>query len=148
MEKKERLVNILRAHRVKVVYLFGSQKEAGISFLSGEVPKIDEKADLDVGVVFEKLPEDAFNAYGEIYADLSLFFGPFNVDLIFLQETDILFQYEAIRGEIVYCDDESFLEEYEEYVMKRASDLSFKKIEFEKDFLEAIKDGYFEIEYR
>jgi len=148
MGKKERLVNILRPHQVKVVYLFGSQKEAGISFLSGKAPKIDEKADLDVGVVFEKLPEDAFNAYGAIYADLSLFFEPFNVDLVFLQETNILFQYEAIRGEIIYYDDEYFLEEYEEYVMKRASDLSFKKIEFEKDFLEAIKDGYFEIEYR
>ena len=32
--------------------------------------------------------------------------------------------------------------------MKMASDLSFKKAEFEKDFLEAVKDGYFEITHR
>lgn len=51
-------------------------------------------------------------------------------------------------GEMVYCKDELFLEEYEERVMKMASDLSFKKMDFEKDFLEAIRDGYFEIEHR
>lgn len=32
--------------------------------------------------------------------------------------------------------------------MKKASDLSFKKIEFEKDFLEALRDGYFELKDR
>jgi len=99
-------------------------------------------------VVFEKLPEDIFHTYCEIYADLSILFEPFRVDLVFLQETDILFQYEAIRGEMIYCDDESFLENYEERVLKMASDLAFKKIEFESEFLKAIKDGYFEIEYR
>jgi predicted nucleotidyltransferase len=143
--QRERLIEILKRHGIKAAYLFGSQKEVGIAFLNGQIPKIDEKADLDVGVLFEKLPEDAFNAYGEIYADLSLFFEPFNVDLIFLQETGILFQYEAIRGEIIHGEDESFLETYEERVLKRASDLSFKKKEFERDFLEAIKDGYFEV---
>lgn len=146
--RKERLTNILKRHGVKVAYVFGSQKDAGISFLNGNVPIIDENADLDIGVLFERLPEDIFEAYGELYADLSIFFEPFKIDLVFLQETGILFQYEAITGEIVHCDDEFFLEEYEEYVMKRASDLSFKKIEFEKDFLEAIEDGYFEIEHR
>jgi hypothetical protein len=99
-------------------------------------------------VVFKIFPEDAFEAYGELYADLSLFFSPFKVDLIFLQETEALFQYEAITGVLVYCDDEVFLEVYEERVMKRASDLSFKRNEFEKDFLEAVKDGYFEITHR
>jgi hypothetical protein len=33
-------------------------------------------------------------------------------------------------------------------VLKKASDLSYKKIEFEKDFLEAVRDGYFEITHR
>jgi len=108
--------------------------------------KIDDEVDLDIGVFFKIFPEDVFGAYGELYADLSLFFEPFTIDLVFLQETDALFQYEAITWELVFSDDELYLEEYEEWVMKRASDLSFKKNAFEKDFLEAVKDGYFEIE--
>jgi hypothetical protein len=148
VRRQETLISILRQYGVKAAYLLGSQKDAGVSFLNGNAPVVEEKVDLDIGVLFEKLPEDAFQAYGEIYADLSIFFEPFRVDLVFLQETGALFQYEAIKGEIVFCDDELFLEEYEERVMKMASDLSFKKIEFEKDFLEAIKDGYFEIEHR
>lgn len=146
--KRETLIELLRKHRVKIAYIFGSQKESGIAFLDDKKSIVDEKADLDMGVVFEKLPIDAFGVYGEIYASLSILFEPFNIDLVFLQETDTLFQYEAIKGELIYCEDENFLDDYEEMVMKMASDLSFKKAEFEKDFLEAVKDGYFEITHR
>ncbi|MBS3918213.1 MAG: nucleotidyltransferase domain-containing protein [Deltaproteobacteria bacterium] len=146
--KREKLTHIFKKHGVRIAYLFGSQKEAGISFLEGGATKIDDEVDLDIGVVFKIFPEDAFEAYGELYADLSLFFEPFTVDLVFLQETDALFQYEAIIGKLVFSDDELFLEEYEEQVMKRASDLSFKKNAFEKDFLETVKDGYFETTHR
>lgn len=147
--KREILEEIFKKHGVILAYLFGSQKEAGIAFLNGENPEAGDSSDLDIGVLFTKFPQDVFEAYGELYADLSVFFEPFAVDLVFLQETDTLFQYEVISGgEMVYCKDESFLEEYEERVMKMASDLSFKKMDFEKDFLEAIRDGYFEIEHR
>ncbi len=150
MKKGKRLrdmINILSRYEVKAAYIFGSQKDAGIAFLNGNTPIIEEKADLDIGVLFEKLPGDIFKIYGDLYADLSLFFEPFRIDLVFLQEANIFFQYEAILGELVYSDEESFLETYEEMVLKKASDLSFKKNEFERDFLEAIKDGYFEIAY-
>jgi predicted nucleotidyltransferase len=146
--KRETLIELLRKHRVKIAYIFGSQKESGIAFLNDRNSTIDERADLDIGVVFEKLPIDTFGVYGDIYASLSILFEPFNIDLVFLQETDTLFQYEAIKGELIYCEDENFLDDYEEMVMKMASDLSFKKVEFENDFLEAVKDGYFEITHR
>lgn len=147
--RREMLAEILKRHGAKAAYLFGSQKEAGITFLNGNPPTVDEGSDLDIGLLFTKLPEDAFEVYGRLYADLSILFEPFAVDLVFLQETDILFQYEVISGQkLVYCQDELFIEEYEERIIKMASDLSFKKTEFEKDFLEAIRNGYFEIEHR
>ncbi|MBI4378644.1 MAG: nucleotidyltransferase domain-containing protein [Nitrospinae bacterium] len=146
--KRETLTGLLKKYHVKIAYIFGSQKESGIAFLNDRNSTIDERADLDIGVVFEKLPTDTFVVYGEIYASLSILFEPFNIDLVFLQETDTLFQYEAIKGELIYCEDENFLDEYEELVMKMASDLSFKKAEFERDFIEAVKDGYFEITHR
>lgn len=136
---------LFRKHKIKIAYLFGSQKEKGLAFLKGETIDVEKHSDLDIGIVFEKLPEKRFEAYGDIFVDLSLLFKPFDIDIVFLQETDALFQYEAIKDALIYCKDESFLDDYEEMVAKQAADLSYKKIEFEKDFLEAVKDGYFEI---
>jgi predicted nucleotidyltransferase len=143
--KSEELKETFEKHGVKIAYLFGSQKEAGAAFLSGETAVPDEASDLDVGVVFSKLPEDRFAVYGELFADLSDIFSSFTVDPVFLQETEALFQYEAIKGECIYAVDGPFLDDYEEMTMKRAGDLAYKKIAFERDFLEAIRDGYFEL---
>lgn len=148
MVKRERLIDLFRRHGVKLAYLFGSQKEKGLAFLSDQPVEIERGSDLDIGIVFEDIPQKRFEVYGNIYADLSEIFSPFNVDPVFLQETDSLFQYEAIKGELIYCEDEDFLDCYEELVMKKAEDLSFKRIEFEKDFLEAIRDGYIEIKHK
>jgi len=144
----EFLKKLFRSYQVRIAYLFGSQREAGAAFIAGEEKEIEKGADLDIGVVFERLPEKPFLVYGELYVDLSLFFEPFKIDLVLLQETDALFQYEAIKSQMIYSEDERFLDDYEEMVMKQAADLSFKKIQFEKDFLEALRDGYFEIEHR
>jgi predicted nucleotidyltransferase len=142
------LPELFKTYGVKIAYLFGSQKETGAAFLREEDRKIEKESDLDIGIVFEKLPDSPFKLYGKLYADLSVLFEPFEIDLVFLQEAGALLQYEAIKGEIISCEDESFLDDYEEKVVKRAADLSFKRVEFEKDFFEAIRDGYFEIEYR
>ena len=142
------LNNILKKYHVKIAYLFGSQQPAGSAFLDGEAKAIEKGSDLDIGVIFERLPQKTFDVYGALYAELSVFFEPFTLDLVFLQETGPLFQYEAICGKCVYCDDENFFDDYEERVMKTASDLAFKKVEFERDFLDAVKDGYFEITRR
>jgi predicted nucleotidyltransferase len=142
------LEELFRKHKVKIAYIFGSQKEKGLAFLKGETVDVEKHSDLDIGVVFDRLPQKKFEIYGDLYVDLSLLFKPFNIDIVFLQETDALFQYEAIKGALIYCEDEFFLDDYEELVTKRAADLSYKKIEFEKDFLEAVKDGYFEIANR
>jgi len=144
----ERLNDLFRRYKVKIAYLFGSQAKNGIEFLNGQVIEPAKGSDLDIGVVFDYLPINKSLIYGELYADLSEIFLPFNIDLVFLQETDSLFQYEAIKGEVIYCEDIDFLDDYEELVMKKAEDLSYKRKQVENDFLEAIKDGYFEIKHR
>jgi uncharacterized protein len=144
--RKEQLTELFKKYGVKVAYLFGSQKEKGIAFLAEEEPKADRGSDLDIGVVFNKLPSNSIELYSQMYVSLNTFFGPFEVDIVFLQETNIFLQYEAIKGEIVYCADRVFVEEYEEKVMKIAADLNYKKKSFERDFFEAVKNGYFRIE--
>lgn len=143
----ENLTGLFKRYKVKIAYLFGSQKDAGTAFLKGEKYNIEEMSDIDIGVVFYDMPQCIYDVYGELYAQLSNIFEPFNVDLVFLNETDILFQYEAINGNLIYCEDESFCDDYEESIMKKAADIAYKKIAFREDFLEAVKDGYFEIKH-
>ncbi len=142
------LDDIFKKYNVKIAYLFGSQMKEGLKFLKGEKYKVKKGSDLDIGVVFEELPPNKISIYGDLYLELSKAFDPFEIDLVFLQEADSLFQYEAIKGAIIYSEDEEFLENYEEIAMKKAENLSFKQKEFFKDFLEAIKDGYRKIELK
>jgi predicted nucleotidyltransferase len=139
-------IHILQSHEVALAYLFGSQLEAGSAYLEGSSEKIESGRDLDLGVVFLEFPKSPFLVYGDLYADLAPYFEPFALDLVFLQETSYLFQHEAIQGNLIYCKDEQFLDDYEEMVLKRAADLSFKQIAFRRDFFEAIEHGYFPIE--
>ncbi|NWF98882.1 MAG: nucleotidyltransferase domain-containing protein [Nitrospirae bacterium] len=144
----EKLNEILQRFNIKIAYLFGSQKQKGIEFLKGNSVNPEKGSDLDIGIVFDRVPDNAFLLYGEIYVELSDLFIPFNIDIVFLQETDSLLQYEAVKGEVIYCEDQEFLDRYEEMVMKKAGDLSYKMKEYEKDFIEAVKDGYFEIGHK
>ena len=89
-----------------------------------------------------------YKLYGNLYYDLSIIFEPFNIDIVFLHEANSLLKFEIIKGPCIYTLDEKFADEYEENVMKFASDLSFKRKMFEEYFLEALENGYFEIELK
>ncbi|PMP66622.1 MAG: hypothetical protein C0190_05255 [Thermodesulfobacterium geofontis] len=145
----EQLKNIAKKYGITLIYLFGSQAKNGVAYLYDRSYRVKKRSDLDIGVVFKNFPINAkekIKIYEELYTDLALLFDPFEIDLIFLQEINPLLQLEAIKGFAIYVEDEIFQEDYEELVMKKAEDLRFKKREFDKEVLEARKDGYFEIE--
>ncbi|MEW6585668.1 MAG: nucleotidyltransferase domain-containing protein [Nitrospirota bacterium] len=134
-------------HNILLIYLFGSQAEAGKKYLQGEDVMPDTFSDLDIAVAFEKPPLEAMMTYGILYKEFSKIFDPFAIDLIFMHEMNVLFQYEIIRGVRIYERNESSADEFEEMIMKRSEDLSFKKKIFDGEVMEAMKDGYFEFEY-
>ena len=136
-------------YNVILAYLFGSQKDTGIKYLNGQHVTIEKTSDLDIGLLLGNPlvpPVNMYKLYGNLYFDLSTVFEPFNIDIIFLHEVNFLLKFEIINGHRLYELDEEFTDEYEENVMKYASDLNFKRKMFEKDFFEALKNGYFEIE--
>lgn len=140
-----RIEGIFVKYGIILAYLFGSQKDEAIAFLNGKDYKVDTQSDLDIAVFFERPPHDVFDTYGNLYASLSEIFSPFDIDIVFMHELGNLFLYEIISGYRLYSRDDNFAEDYEERIMKLASDLRFKKKEFDRDVLEAMKDGYFEI---
>ncbi len=143
---KRRVVAIAKKFDCVLIYVFGSQAEMGKRYLEGEEVRPDAFSDLDVAVVCRNAI-GTIRIYGEMYKEISEIFGPFNIDLVMIQEMDPLFQYEVIKGVRIYEEDERLTEEFEERVMRRAEDLIFKKRILSREIMEAIENGYFEFEY-
>ena len=147
-DKISRLNRLCKKHKVLLVYLFGSQKDAGLKYLNEQNVHIEKTSDLDIGILLENPHVNMYKLHGDLYFNLSTIFEPFNIDIVFFHEASYLLKFDIIKGHRIYAANEEFSDEYEESVMKFASDLSFKRKMFEEDFLEALKNGYFEIELK
>ena len=145
----KQIEEICKKHNLSLCYIFGSQKEEGKALLEGkQVKMVDTESDIDFAVMFIKPPENPLDAYASLSLDLQDIVYPFKADLLFLHEVDHLIQLEAIKGINIYSINDEFREAYEEKVMMLASDeLEIFKLN-ERDFFEAIDDGYFEFEYK
>lgn len=144
----EKLIEVFKKYGVDIAYLFGSQKDKGLRFLKGEEVKPNTNSDLDIGIHVKELPKNMFDFYGGLYSELSSIFEPFEIDIVLLNEVDYIIKYEIITGYRIYAENEDFADEYEEIIIKFAEDINFKQKLFEDDFLEALKDGYFQIELK
>jgi predicted nucleotidyltransferase len=147
-ENTYQIRNTAEKYGIALIYLFGSQSKNGAGYLQGSNINAGDLSDLDLAVSFKSIPSHPMKIYGALYKELSEIFEPFNIDLVFMHEVDVLFQYEIIKGIRIFEEDESFADELEEMVMKRAEDLAFKKRIMNREILEAIEDGYIEFEYR
>lgn len=142
----ESLTTLCKRHAISLVYLFGSQAAAGHAYFQGISAEPISRSDLDIGLVFDTLPASRMQVYGQIYEGVSSIFAPFSIDPVFLQETDYLFQFEAIKGKLIYAVSEATLDAYEDRVLKFASDIAFYLPLFQQEVMEAIENGYFQIE--
>ena len=134
---------ICNDYGILAIYAFGSMAEKVIPLLKGEKPDeiADPLADLDIGVVFYEKPSapaERIKLYGKLYSGLSEVFSPFRLDLVFLQETGVILQFEAINGILLYSDDDDKRLEYEEYVIKFYQDWKPDYDQYIKEVLEAI----------
>lgn len=142
----EKIKEIAERYGCILIYLFGSQTQKGKRCLNGENLVYDRFSDLDIAVSFETTP-DNIDIYECLYKEFSELFEPFDIDLVFIHEVDTIFCYEIIKGIRIYEKSEEAADRFEEDVLKRASDLYFKKKVFDKEVMEAIEDGYFQFEY-
>lgn len=142
MNVREQFNKICKTHNILSAYIFGSMSKKGAAILDGKKPKkTDPIADVDIGVVFlERLsdPKERIKIYGRLYSKLSDIFLPFKLDLVFLQETGIIIQFEAINGILVYNHDEDMSLDYEERVIKFYQDWKPDYDQYTREILEAI----------
>ena len=120
------LPDIAKRHGVALMYLFGSQREAGWMRLRRQPVALDDPlADVDLGVVFRHgLPglQQRPSVYAALYNELSELLLPLRLDLVFVQETHVVFQGQVIQGLCIYAEDEAFRCDFEERVARYAAD--------------------------
>ncbi|MBU2635181.1 nucleotidyltransferase domain-containing protein [Patescibacteria group bacterium] len=96
---KTKLNKIAEEYQLADIYLFGSQ-------VSGFQRK---ESDFDIGVRFKKgLPKKEKRAkiYGNLFSDLNLCFKDKKIDLVFIEEVPLHFQFKIINnGELIYFKD-------------------------------------------
>lgn len=155
MKRTERFKSICQKYNVKLAFLFGSMAEAGYRFLleKGEAFPSDPYSDLDLGAVFLnpeifKNTRTKLRLYGYLLEDVLTLFYPFRLDLVFLEETDYLIQYEAIRGINVFKQSDFILADYVERVLKYGADWKFEVDRFHREVMEAIREGQVVVDYK
>jgi len=145
----KQIEEICKKYKVALCYLFGSQKKIGRSLLEGKNEEMtDAESDIDFAVLFETLPLNSLEIYSRLSIDLQDLVSPFKADLLFLQEVDHLIQLEVIKGINIFSLNDEYREAYEEKVMMFASDELEIFKHNDRDFFEAIDNGYFEFEYQ
>lgn len=145
MDKTVKFNKICAAYGILAVYAFGSRAEKAVELIEGgDTEGInDPLADIDLGVVFHEKglsPGERIKTYGKLHSELSEIFSPFTLDLIFLRETGIILQFEAINGISVYTSDDDKRLEYEEHVIKFYQDWKPDYDQYTKEVLEAISE--------
>lgn len=96
---KDKLKRIAIIYNLEDIYLFGS-RIVGFS---------RQDSDFDIGVRFQNgLPkiEERGRIYGKLFADLSQIFPERKIDLVFIEEVPLHFQFKILtEGRLIYTKD-------------------------------------------
>lgn len=137
-ELRGQLEAICRRYGVASLYVFGSRAAelAARVFGQGAVSKLSA-ADVDIAVqpVRGRLGEPSSRV--ELLQALEDLFGVRRVDLVILPEASPFLSADAVRGELLYCDDEDRQAREELFYLRRAGDLA----PFQKARLAGILSG-------
>jgi uncharacterized protein len=125
MTPYEPLSQLVEKYSLSVIYAFGSRSKEALDFVQGRNQIIDfKRSDLDIGVLPQPTIQLSVHQKVDLAADLEDFFESQRVDLVVLPEADPFLAANIIRGERLYCRDETEADEYELYILRRAGDLA------------------------
>ena len=137
-ELQEALAGICQRFSVVSLYAFGSRGREIAARVAGDAaPPGRGGADLDIAI--QPAPEtlgDPRDRVSLLQALEGLFEVP-RVDLVVLPEAGPFLAADAVRGELLFCDDEDRQAREELYYLRRAADLA----PFQKARLEGILSG-------
>ncbi len=132
------LDQICRGFGVASLYAFGSRAREVAGRVSGLGPVSGPQAsDVDIAVQPGKGALEDATARVRLLQALEDLFGAARVDLIILSEASAFLAADAVRGELLFCDDEDRQAREELYYLRRAADLA----PYQRQRLEGILRG-------
>jgi len=122
---KQQLEDLCRELKVASIYAFGSRaREVAEGLRGAEAPTSRPGSDLDIAV--QPVPGALMHPSRrvDLMHRLEEIFAVPRVDLVILPEASPFLAADAVRGELLYCDDEDRQAEEELYYLRRAGDLA------------------------
>ncbi len=121
---RRRLESLCHRFRVQLFYVFGSrtQEARRIAEVAGKLDP-GNPSDLDVAVDFNGPTPLSAREKAEFAIEIEDLFGSNRVDLVLLRDADPFLAVNIIRGERLFCADETAADEFELLVLRRAGDL-------------------------
>jgi hypothetical protein len=125
MDFDETLHHLCQDHGISVVYLFDVRAR-------GRAPEEDEA---QVGLLFAqpKGSEQAKAVRPALLRSFQDLFGAERIGLAYLQEAGPLFQYQGIRGRLMYLADDAERAEFEDRVVRDYLDFAFEMRLFQEE---------------
>jgi len=129
---KEKIARIAQKYKIVFVVLYGSK---------ARMEKPNSETDLDIAVLTKK--ETDYKLFGKLFSEFSDVFRGENVDVRFLNDSDLLFRHSVVRDGVLLYGDESKYLEYKLLTIKRYVDdgrkyfpMLDRSIEVKQEFLE------------
>ena len=132
------LANICRRYGITTLYAFGSRAAEVRELLNKEREELEAtSSDLDIAVLPDAGADFGARARVRLSTEIEDLLRVPRVDLVVLSEASAFLAADAVRGELLYCDDPD-RQAYEElYFLRRAGDLAH----FEEERLAGILSG-------
>ena len=116
---QKKLEEITNRYRLADVYLFGSQ-------ISGHK---HPGSDFDIAIRFEKgipNPQKRGKIYGNLFSDLISCFNQKNIDLVFIDEAPLHFQFKIVaEGELIYSKNKENSFNFKEKIINHYRDYKY-----------------------
>lgn len=128
---KRKLNEIAKSYQIADIYLFGSQ------ILGFQHPE----SDFDIGVRFKKglpEPERRGKIYGNLFSDLQSCFKEKKIDLVFIEEVPLHFQFKIVtEGKLIYSHNLNETHNFKEKIINFYRDYKYFIDEYFEGILEA-----------
>ncbi len=132
------LADICRRYGVVSLYAFGSRAPEVRDVLSHERDGFEPtSSDLDIAVMPDADSDFGARARVRLSTEIEDLLRVSRVDLVVLSEASAFLAADAIRGELLYCDDPDRQAHEELYILRRAGDLAY----FEEERMAGILSG-------
>ena len=140
-ELQHQLERICRSYDVVSLYVFGSRAGEIAARVAGRPPALGP-VDSDLDVAVQPAPKGLRDVKDRVRLtqELEDLFGVSRVDLVILPLASPFLAADAVRGELLFCDEEDQQAREELYILRRAADL----VPFQRDRLNGLLSG----EYR